>query len=93
MYVTSRSRIEYGIRWTRHRNGKGQRCWRSPKQFGLTITLEPVRIPTYSGGSFIIHRWAAQQGKSYFFTTSRLRRAFQIAARHARWSVATEGFR
>jgi hypothetical protein len=88
MYVTTRSRIEYGIRWTRHRTTKGRTAWKSPKAIGIVIVQEPVR---YGRSRHTFNRWFARQGRRYFFSTTQLRRAFRVSANHAHYSKAFKG--
>ena len=82
MYLTTSTRREYGLGWTRGRDRKGNLCWRSDKRVNLSIVLERYRIgtPVPSWG----HGWCVYEGRSPRFTTQLLRRAFQFAGRHAR---------
>jgi len=74
MYLSPRRRREFGIVWTRGRDPKGNLCWRSPRAVKMTITRERATVWSYA--------WVVRDGSTAFFRTSRLRRAFKVAANH-----------
>ena len=80
MYLSPRRRREFGIVWTRGRDAKLNPCWRSTEALGLTIVRKVFRVG--SVGSRWTYMWVVCQNGVQFASTSRLQRAFRIAANH-----------